>query len=280
MPRTRRHVLKLNDNSPPVPAAKPGIVPWLIGLFALWQIAFPPLANLFEFIPRRSTLADEYPELSATQRWGRFTNNDAVQSASERAGDVFALWGEVSGQEQGWNMFTPDFPPHTVVPIAELRFADRPNVRVESRFSPPDPDHPRPRWPLIHDREFNYEANITMLGWHADPETVAARPEVWKRLPDRVRDNQSLICHWLAWKMRSYQTANPGTPTPTEVVMIFRYIPTPLPHAPPGAPRRPIFERPFARWFPDGAKEPGDLPLEGYDPVGERFVRLKAVTPP
>ena len=129
------------------------------------------------------------------------------------------------------------------------------------------------RWPLIHDREFNYEANITMIGWHATPDVVAARPDEWRHLPDRVRDNRELVRHWLAWKMRQYRAANPGVPLPVEVVMIFRYIPTRLPDEDRAAPRKPAFERPFARWFPSGS-------LEGYDPVAKRFVSLKAVNAP
>ncbi|MBN9122500.1 MAG: hypothetical protein J0I06_25705 [Planctomycetes bacterium] len=238
------------------------------------------LANVWEFIPRRPTPADSYPELSTTQRWGRFTDVEGVQYASEAVGDGFAFWSEVTGLDQGWNMFTPDFPPHTVVPVAELHFADGPAARVASRFDPPDPDRPRMRWPLVHDREFNYEANIAMIGWHADDATIAAKPEVWSKLPDRVRDNHELISHWLAWKMRRYRAAHPDAPEPVEVVMVFRYIPTRLPGEAPDAPRRPTPERPFAKWFPGRSHEPGLLPLEGYDPVAKRFVPLKAVTTP
>ena len=136
------------------------------------------------------------------------------------------------------------------------------------------------RWPLIHDREFNYEANITMLGWHADPESVAENPEMWARLPAHVRINNELISHWLAWKMRVYRTANPGAPEPVEVVMIFRYIPTRQPFEAADTSRKPTFERPFARWFPAGPRAPDLLPLEGYDPVAKWFVPLKVVTPP
>lgn len=257
------------DNSP---APRSGPLPWLVGLVALWQLAFAPLANLWEFVPRRPTPADHYPELSTTQRWGRFTDAESLQRASEIAGDALAFYGEASGQEQGWNMFTPDFPPHTVVPVAELHFADGTTARVASRFDPPDVAHPRPRWPLVHDREFNFEANITMLGWHAEPDAVAARPEVWRKLPDRVRDNHELIAHWLKWKTHVYRAVHPDAPEPVAVVLIFRYIPTPLP-SDPTAPRKPTFERPFARRFPGGS-------LDGYDPVAEQFIPLKAVTPP
>ncbi|AWM41213.1 hypothetical protein GobsT_01710 [Gemmata obscuriglobus] len=266
--------------NPSMPEPKAGFVPWLVGLLALWQIAFIPLANAWEWLPRRPTPADDYPERSTTQRWGRFTNSDTLQVTSERIGDVFAFWAEATGQDQGWNMFTPDFPPHTVVPIAELKFADGRAVRVESRFSPADPERPGMRWPLVHDREFNYEANITMLGWHATPEAIAARPEHGRELPERVRENHELLSHWLAWKTRVHLRASPGEAVPVEVVLVFRYIPTPLPNDPPGAPRRPSFERPFARWRPGGPRAPGLLPLEGFDPVTERFVELKVVSPP
>jgi hypothetical protein len=270
------HTVLRTGAAPPAgtPRAKPGPLAWLVGALALWQIVFPVLANAWEFVPRRPTPADSYPELSSTQRWGRFTALDGVQYASEVAGDVFTFWGEVTGQEQGWNMFTPDFPPYTVVPIAELHFANGTTARVPSRFAPGDPEHPGMRWPLVHDREFNYEANITMIGWNGE------KPEVGARLPDRVRDNNELLAHWLAWKVRLYRAAHPGTPEPHEVVMIFHHIPTRPPGEGAGTPRKPSFERPFARWFPAGPRRPEFLPLEGYDPVANRFVPLKVVTPP
>lgn len=262
------------------PPAKPRLLAWLVGAFALWQIAFPVFANVWEFIPRRPTAADDYPERSTTQRWGRFTESDRVQGALEAAGDVFAFYGELTGLEQGWNMFTPDFPPHTVVPVAEIHFVNGETARIESRFSPTDPDRPAMRWPLIHDREFNYEANITMLGWHADEVTIRANPEKWSRLPEKVRDSHEIIACWLRWKLNVYRAVNPASPVAVEVVLVFRYIPTRLPGDSADARRQPTFERPFAKWYPSGPREPGVLPLEGFDPVARKFVPLKAVTPP
>lgn len=244
----------------PLPAPRPGARPWLVGAGAVWAVAFPVLANAFEFVPRRATLADHYPELSATQRWGRFTRSDALQGASERVGDALAGWAELTGLDQGWNMFTPDFPPHTVVPVAELHFADGTAERVWSRFAPRNPDAPGPRWPLVHDREFNFEANITMLGWHATPEAVRARPDEWAQLPNRVSANREPIRAWLKWKAR-------GRAGAAEARLVFHYVPTRLPTDPPGAPRRPAHELPVARVLAGGA-------LEGFDPVAARWVPL------
>lgn len=248
-------------SEPPLPPARAGVLPWLVGALALWQVAFPVLANLFEFVPRRPTPEDHFPELSPTQRWGRFTRSDALQTASERAGDALSAWGELTGLDQGWNMFTPDFPPHTVVPVAELHFADGRTDRVWSRFAPHDPDAPGARWPLVHDREFNFEANITMFGWHYHPAARGA----WGHLPARVRENRELMRAWLNWKSR-------GTGA-HEVRLIFHYIPTRLPTDPPDAQRRAPYELQVAKWFPPTGA------LEAFDPAAARWVPLKARQP-
>jgi hypothetical protein len=258
----------------PTPPPRPGIVPWLVGLFALWQLAFAPLANVMEFVPQRPSAYDLGPPIESTQRWGQFTTVEPIQWTAELVGDVLAFWGEVTGQEQGWNMFTPGFPPYTVVAVAELRFPDGTTDRVGSRFEPPDLARPGPRAPLIRDREFNFEANIVMLAWECDEKALADRPDVWRKLPVKARENDDLLLRWLTWRARRYQAAHPDRPAPTEVVLLLRYVPIPLPAAP-DALRGPAFERPFARWRPGGPLEPGEMPLEGYDPVARRYVRLK-----
>ena len=261
--------------SPPPPAPRRGIIPWLVGLFALWQFAFVPLTNLLEFVPLRPTRFDTDPPNETTQRWGRFTDVETLQKSVEVVGYVLAGWGEVTGQEQGWNMFTPAFPPYTVVPVAEFHFPDGTTDRIHSRFEPADPANPPPRVPMLHDREFNYEANIVMPAWDCDAKAIAENPEKWRRLPEKVRGNANLIYRWLDWRLRQYRAAHPDRPAPTEVVLVLRYLPTPLPDGQPDVPPRTTFERPFARWRPGDRVEAGYMPLEGYDPVARRYVRLK-----
>jgi hypothetical protein len=261
-------------NTSPSPSLRQRVVPWLIGVFALWQLAFFPLANLMEFVPLRPSRYDVDPPIESTQRWGQFTRIERLQAAAEIFGSILAVWGQVTGQEQGWNMFTPEFPPYTVLPIAEFRFPDGTVDRVASRFEPPDTASPRP--PLIHDREFNFEANMFMLAWLCHPQTLADQPEVWQQLPRRIRETESLLTRWLSWQARRYRVAHPDKPAPTEVVLLLRYLPI---RPPDEDPRdwagKPAFERPMARWLPAGPAEPGYLPLEGYDPVARRYVRLK-----
>lgn len=262
------------------PAWGRGILPWLVGLFALWQLAVLPLINLFEFVPLRRTKYDVNPPVESAQRWGRFTSADWLQESAEEIGYVLAAWGEATGQDQGWNMFTPGFPPHTVVLAAEFQLPDGSVDRTVSRFVPADLARPRPRWPVIHDREFNYEANIFMLAWDCDPPSISAEPEKWRKLPERVRENEHLVLAWLRWQLKRFCAEHPARPEPVEVTLLLRYIPTPSPGEPADWTRRPVFERPFARWRPHEVPREGFMPLEGFDPVEERFVPLATWPPP
>jgi hypothetical protein len=252
----------------------PGVLPWLVGLFALWQVAAIPLINLFEFVPLRKTKYDVNPPIESAQRWGRFTSADWLQEMAEEIGYGLAVWGEATGQDQGWNMFTPGFPPHTVVLAAEFRFPDGSVVRSYSRFNPGDPARPIPRWPIIDDREFNFEANIFMLAWECDPQSIDSQPERWRQLPERVRENEHLVASWLRWQLKRYRESHPEKTEPEVVTLVLRYIPTPLPGEPADWTRRPAFERPFARWRPHVVPPGGFMALEGYDPVGRQFVPL------
>jgi hypothetical protein len=259
----------------PTPPAPKGVLPWLVGLLALGQVAVIPLINVFEFVRLRPTEFDVNPPIETAQRWGRFTDHDWLQESAEQVGYTLAAWGELTGQDQGWNMFTPGFPPHTVVLAAELRFADGTTDRVDSRFNPRDLARPRARWPVVHDREFNFEANIFMLAWDCDPQSLTADPEKWRKLPQKVRENEHLVLAWLRWKLNRFRAAHPEKPEPAEVVLLLRYIPTPPPGEPADWTTRPPFERPFARWRPGRTPEPGFMAVEGYDPVAGAFVPLR-----
>ena len=189
----------------PDPAPRGGLIPWLIGLFALWQLAVIPLINLFEFIPLRPTKYDVNPPIESAQRWGRFTDLDWLQESAEEVGYVLAAWAEATGQDQGWNMFTPGFPPHTVVLAAEFRFPDGSAGRAYSRFNPSDLAHPQARWPVIDDREFNFEANIFMLAWECDPPR-SRRGRAWA-IANRSRE-QASIAAWLRSSGIAYRRAS------------------------------------------------------------------------
>jgi hypothetical protein len=241
---------------------------WLFGLFILWQLFFPIIANSFEFIPLRPTAADERPPSDTTQIWGRFTDSDTLQSTADGLGAGLAWYAQFTGQEQGWDMFTPGFPPNTVVPMALFIFPDGREEKVYSRFDPRTAPKPLLRVPFRHDREFNFEANLFMLAWHFDPR----RPADQKDQPDlvkKVRENEQLIQAWFKYQMQKYQQEQ----RPSEVHLVLRYFPIAKPW------RNEVFEPfdwPLARWRPQVAPPVGQLAIEAFDPGTKQFCWIEA----
>jgi hypothetical protein len=262
----------------PPPPARRGLAV-AVGLFALWQLVFLPAANLIDFVPRRPAPSDVDPVMDMYQVRGTFTSFEPLQRTAELAGDALDFWSEVTGQDQGWMLFAGGNPPYSLFQAVELHFAYGEVVEIRSRFEPTDLRNPAPRAPLVHDRFFNFEAQFPNPGWYCSPESVERFPEVWSReLPKAARDGCPQILVWLRWHVAEYRKAHPERGTPTVVVLKHRYIRTPLP----GEPRewtKPIEERPYCRWRPGETPEPGYLPIEGYDPVAKRFVRLREAAP-
>jgi hypothetical protein len=259
-----------DDPPASTPTPRPGVLPWLVGLFALWQLVFIPLANAWHFVPQRPDPNDLNPDMDTNQTRGSFTTAEPLQQSAEAVGDVLAFWAEVSGERQGWSMFTPGFPPHTLVPVVELRFPDGSTDRIRSRFEPIDPDRAGVRPPLLFDRPFNFEVQLTVAAWYADETSLRDRPDYWSALPERIRPHERRVRQWLAWHVKNYRAAHPDTPDPVEVTLITRFISTPLPSE--RGERKPTWERPFVRWRSNGS-------LEGFDPVNRRWVALTEGSP-
>jgi hypothetical protein len=247
-----------------------------VGVFALWQLVYLPAANVIDFVPRRPGPTDLHPEMRLFQTRGTFTANERLQTAAEKVGNVLDFWGELTGQEQGWSLFAPGFPPHTIFPAVEFRFPDGTAETLRSPFEPADLTDLPARAPLVHNRMYSVEVQFSVAGWFCTNESLADRPEVWQKVwPEFARDGHRHTLAWLKWRLKAFQKSHPDRGEPGEVILKFRYIPTPLPSEPRGW-AKPAFERPFARWNPAAPPQPGVLPLEGYDPVAKQFVPLKA----
>lgn len=244
----------------PRPPARPAAV--AAGAFALWQLVFIPASNLVDFIPRRASPADVDPVMDYVQKRGTFTAVEPLQRAAEVVGTAFDLWGEASGQEQGWQLFSDGNPPHSLFPVVELTYADG-VVVIPSRFEPADLARPRPRPPLVNNRLYNFQAQFTNPGYFCSAESLARHGEIWSAgLPVAVRDTRGPLIAWFRW-----HAATAGRGTPVEAVMSYRYIPTPMPDEPKSW-AGPVLARPYARWRPAADA------LDAYDPVAGRFVTV------
>ncbi len=262
-------------SAPPAPPSLARrVVAVAVGLFAAWQLVYIPAANLIDFVPRRvgpplEPLSDTY------QRRGSFTTSEPFQCAADAAGDVLDFWSEVSGQEQGWSLFSPGMPPYSVIPAVEFRFADGTSDTRLSPFEPADKLNPRLRPTMIDNRPFNIESLLMCPVWFAPPEEVARLyapeeevaqlPEVYGTLPETARVWRSLARVYLAWRLKEYRALHPERSEPVAVILKHRFIPTPKPTDPRGW-TGTIVERPYARW------RPADDSFEAYDVIQKRFV--------
>lgn len=250
--------------SDPAPAARPTFAAVCVGLFALWQFVYLPLANVIDYVPRRAT--GPQPEVFGDpyQEYGAFTTVEPLQRAAERAGDVLDFWAEVSGQEQGWTMFAPGPPPFSCFVAVEFRFAD--GTR-DTLLSPYEPDHARPgfRTPLIHDRAFNFEMRFTFDVWYLPNDLIAERPDLYARVPPRAGAFRAPIVAYLKWRLNAYRERHPESGEPTEVIFKHRFVRTPRP----GEPKvwgTTVDERYYAKWTPATGT------YEVYDAVRGAFV--------
>lgn len=250
----------------------------LVGLFAAWQLVYLPAANLIDFVPRRLGPPLE-PVSDGYQRRGTFTAVEPLQRAAEGAGAALDFWSEVSGQEQGWALFAPGFPPYAAVPAVEFRFEGGASDTSLSPYEPADKLSPGYRPPLVSNRPFNVEAQMMYPVWFAPPEAVLARSAapaeadqraaMYRGLPDVVRAWRGPVRAYLAWRLNAYRASNPDRPRPAEVILKHRFIPTPGPAEPRGWTHE-IVERPYAKWWP------ADDTIEAFDPLAGRFVPVRA----
>lgn len=250
--------------APGTAAPRPTLVAVCVGLFALWQLAYLPLANLIDFVPRR--IPGPQPEVfgDPAQQRGAFTTLEPLQRAAERAGDALDFWSEVSGQEQGWGMFAPGPPPYSCFVAVEFRFADGTADTVLSLY---EPDHARPgfRTPLLHNRAFNHEMSFTFEPWYLPNDKITERPDLYARLPAGARAFRVPIVSYLKWRLAAYREQHPERGAPTEVILKHRFVRTPHP-AEPTVWGTTVDERPYAKWTPATGT------YDAYDPVRGAFV--------
>ncbi len=240
-----------------------------VGVFATWQLLYLPAANIIDLIPRRLHGPPLEPIGDTYQKTGRFTSFEPLQRSAEIAGAILDFWSEISGQEQGWSLFAPGPPPHSVFPAVELRFADGRCETLLSPFEPLDKRHPPVRVPLLYTHVFNIEAQLTYPVWYAAPELVAEHPEWFSDWPDFVRAWQKPIRAYLAWRLEHYRAAHPDSEWPTEVILKHRYVRSPRPDEPPQW-ADPPHERPFAKW------RPAEDAMEAFDVTTQCFVPVEA----
>ena len=242
--------------------------PRLLGAFIVWQLIFIPLANLLDFFPHRAIRLDELTDL-------REVPPEMVQApaAVHALSAVTDRWAQITGQQQMWWLFAPQFPPQATFPAVELRWSDRPAVRLLSSLEPADTtSYFRPVG--SDDRLFQYEIHLGlgMVFWNE--QTAAAEADVWREhFRNLVRMQWKSMRAYLRWRTNQFAAEHPHLPPPEEAVLLIRIFPTLPPDASFTESIQPTTQ-PLARWQISADSSDGFLPVEAYDPFERRYLRL------
>lgn len=254
-------------------AQRPTVAQVLLGVFISWQLLFLPAANYVAFLPHGQP---EEGELSDSRSSPDQTGAaSAVQQGINLVARITDTWSYLTGQVQAWWLFAPDVPRGATFPIVELRWGDgAKSVRLHTTLEPNDPQsYFRP--PSSFDRLFHYEVRLGLLFANCTEQTVAEDPEFWRAtIEERVRRQWRSIRAYLRWYVQYFARENPGLPPPQQAILLIRTYPIPEPGQPSLAWPTPL-EQPLARCRPDAPRQPGELPIEAFDPVNQSFMPLR-----
>lgn len=262
-----------SPKSPP----RPTLVQRAVGLFVVWQLWFLAASNLLPLFPHGYRERDEMTDDITLP--GTTTDVRFVQAGIDVTANVARRYGEATGQMQGWALFAPGVARQAAFLVVELRWRgedggiDR-TVRLDSSFEPSDPTN-YIHWPSSDCRLFNYEFRLTNPLWFWSEENFRADPEDWRDwLTYRVARQWKSMRAYMNWRMRRYLAEHPDESMPTETVLLVRLHPIPPPTAD-IATAPPRYERPLALWKLQ-YNDLGNLPVEVFDPVADRFVTLSS----
>lgn len=264
------------DPTPPEPPPpKPGWRAVLLGLFVAGQLVYLPLANLMQLVPREAPPEPPGELDVAVQTAGTASRYRLVQESINGLGDALDRWREFSGQAQVWSLFAPGFARQSIFPVVEVTSFDGGRPLIASVRSGLEPDDPGDyfRWPGPSSRLAAYEFLLIVIYWHCDRESLETQAEFWRSaVRDRVRRQQRSLQAYFRWNAALFKKRYGALAPAAYLTLSVKVYPSP---APGEARRAEPFIIPLARWSPDRPPE-GALPVEAYDPVLKRFVRLPA----
>jgi len=234
------------------------IASYLIGLFVCVQLAYLPLANILQRIPRRpDPLPDEI--LGRHQREGRASDSDSIQTILDTTGKSCDRWAEATGQAQGWSLFSPRFGEAGTFLTLDVTAADGSHAELRSRFEPSDPSH-YIRYDVVNYRLFYREMSYALIYAHWTPDSFSTQADEWRlAIRHHVSAFRRSLSAYVRWRAA---TESPDLLIQKITIHVRVFLP---PEPGDDAPRPAPILVPLAQWS-SGALVP-------YDPVAGDFAR-------
>jgi hypothetical protein len=245
-----------------------------LGLFVVWQITFLIGSNVLRLaedvrchLREVPVFGPEFPE------W--VCEDEHVPPAWWTLQRVPRRWSELTAQPQNWALFAPTVSHHVVFHLVELRWDDErlPPLRLPSDNEPADRRHFLRHG---HFRLRRYESNIELVLTTGDRPREEVTDHWRARIEAKLRDEGDSWHAYLRWRLAAFQRRHPGLPMPQQVILFMRTHAIPPPPGPrPWDWQEPCDPLPVVRWLPWAEPGPEYYLLEMYNPVVERFERLR-----
>ncbi len=289
-----------NQNQPentnqPNPSA-PKTLQVVLGLFIVWQIFFLVMANSVEFLQDIHSRVTKKPCVildRLTPGWR--TKRGHFWQTQQSLLAVKDFWGQLTGQEQTWQVFAPEVFKDTHLPAVALRwekrvtFADAlanlaagnvleqmvllQSTPEQSRekvwLSPYEPKdiHHYFRFGDLRNQRTDFFVVVDLIPIEDESEQMGNK--LWAKQIERfVRRNRKLIRGYLRWKTADILRKNKSLKPPAEVILLQRRYHLNPPYQDPPHREGPLV-LPLVRWkLGDDAEKNS---LEAFDPQSGTF---------
>jgi hypothetical protein len=232
----------------------------LVGVFVVWQLVFLMTVNLTNFLEEEGRLKD---------RQSRSVN---LMLNVQR---LMHFWSDSTLQREYWGLFR-EIPKQSRFPAVELAWREpqqgEPTLLLRSFEEPDNPGNFLMLNPLT-DRLHNHEVSLELIfdAW----ETRAAIVEPDQRekaLAELIRVWYRPLWAYMQRRIEQHRLSHPNMPAPTEAILLWRVYPALAPGED-GPPKGPI-RREVVRWRASRPVDPESIPLEVYDPQGNRYIEV------
>ena len=148
--------------------------------------------------------------------------------------------------------------------------------RMDLFLSDNEPPDPRRFFRVGLFRIRRYEGNVVLyLTQHEDESITAARERWGRSIREHLAENADQVLAYMKLRVAIYMQRHPDRPPPRQVLLVERVYGIRAPDDPAESCWTGPTTLPLARWQRDVTWDEGYRPLEGFDPVNERFESIR-----
>lgn len=236
------------------------IARYLLGAFICVELAYLPLANFLQRVPRHPSPLPEEIISRFPQREGEATSSELIQSGIDTVGIGCDRWAESTGQGQGWSLFAPRFGEAGTFLTLQAITKDGTRTQLRSRFEPADPSN-YIRYDVLNYRSYYREMSYALIYGNWTEASFANEPEAWREaIREHVRAFRRSLTAFVHWR---FATELPSSEIKEVLINVRVFLP---PNPDDDSARPAPIEVPLAKWTSNDPTE-----LFPFNPITSQF---------